>query len=122
MPRVVESVSRTTTGLTTAETNLLASTTITAGSNENSVPIGDADSYAIVLANTGAQNLTVKLYLSAGTSAGLRVQSGVTATVNAGDTWSYQVSGNAMRFLALTGASAASTTNVSADFVATVST
>lgn len=122
MPRVVESVSRTTTGLTTAETNLLASTTITAGSNENSVPIGDADSYAIVLANTGAQNLTVKLYLSAGTSAGLRVQSGVTATVNAGDTWSYQVSGNAMRFLALTGASAASTTNVSADFVAKVST
>lgn len=122
MPRVVESVSRTTTGLTTAETNLLAATTITAGSNTNGVPIGDADSYTIVLANTGAQNMTVKLYLSAGTAAGLRVQSGVTATVNAGDTWSYQVSGNAMRFLALTGASAASTTNVSVDFNATVST
>lgn len=122
MPRVVESVSRTTTGLTTAETNLLAATTITAGSNTNGVPIGDADSYTIVLANTGAQNMTVKLYLSAGTAAGLRVQSGVTATVNAGDTWSYQISGNAMRFLALTGASAASTTNVSVDFNATVST
>lgn len=122
MPRVVRNISRTTTGLTTAETNLLAATTITAGSNTNGVGIGDADSYAIVLANTGAQNMTVKLYLSAGTAAGLRVQSGVTATVNAGDTWSYQISGNAMRFLALTGASAASTTNVSVDFVATVST
>lgn len=122
MPRVIRTISRTTTGLTTAETNLLASTTITAGSNENSVPISDADSYAIVLANTGAQNLTVKLYLGAGTAAGLREQTAVTATVNASATWSYQISGNAMRFLALTGASAASTTNVSVDFNATVAT
>lgn len=122
MPRVVESVSRPTAGLTTAETNLLEATTITAGSNANGVPIGDAESYAIVLANTGAQNMTVKLYLSAGTAAGLREQTAVTATVNAAATWSYQVSGNAMRYLALTGASAASTTNVSVDFVATVST
>ena len=121
MPRVVRTISRTTTGLTTAETNLLAATTITAGSNANGVAISDADSYAIVVANTGAQNITVKLYLSAG-DGGLREQSAVTATVNAGDDWSYQLSGNAMRFLALTGASAASTTNVKADFVATVAT
>jgi hypothetical protein len=121
MPRVVRSISRLTTGLTTAEANLLASTTITAGSNANGVPISDADSYAIVVANTGAQNMTVKLYLSAG-EGGLREQSAVTATVNAGASWSYQLPGNSMRFLALTGASAASTTNVRADFNATVAT
>ena len=121
MPRVVRTISRTTTGLTTAETNILAATTITAGSNANGVAISDADSYAIVVANTGAQNMTVKLYLSAG-DGGLREQSAVTTTVNAAASWSYQLSGNAMRFLALTGASAASTTNVKADLVATVAT
>lgn len=119
MPRVVASEGKTTTGLTTSETNILTSGTITAGSNANGVPIGDADSYALVLANTGAQNLTVKLYLSAG-AGGLREQTGVTATVNAGSTWSYQLSGNSMKFLALTGASAASTTDVRADLIATV--
>jgi len=122
MPRTVETATRTTTGLTTAETNLLAATTITAGSNANGIPIGDADSYAVQIVNTGAQNMTVKLYLSTGGSAGLREQTGATATVNAGASWSYQFAGNSMRFLALTGASAASTTNVTADFVATVAT
>ena len=120
MPRVVVTEGKTTTGLTTAETNLLTSGAITAGSNANGIAINEADSYAVVLANTGAQNLTVKLYLSAG-DGGLREQTALTATVNAGSTWSYQVSGNAMRFLALTGASAASTTNVRADLVGTVS-
>jgi len=119
MPRVVVTQGLTTTGLTTAETNILGSGAITPGSNANGIAINEADSYAIVLANTGAQNLTVKLYLSAGVG-GLREQSGVTATVNAGSTWSYQVSGNAMRLLALTGASAASTTDVRADIVGTV--
>lgn len=120
MPVVVAKRNRTTTGLTTSETNLLDAGAITAGSNTNAVPVGPADSYAIVLANTGAQNMTVKLYLAAGGTAGLREQTAVTATVNAGSSWSYQVSGNAMQYLALTGASAASTTNVVVDFIATV--
>lgn len=122
MPVVVEVQGKTTTGLTTSETNILGSGAITPGSNANSIPIGDADSYTIVVANTGAQNMTVKLYLAAGAVAGLREQTGVTTTVNAGTTWSYQVSGNSARFLALTGAAAASTTNVVADFIATVTT
>ena len=121
MPRIVAAEGKTTTGLTTSETNLLTSGTITAGSNANAIPIGDADSYAIVVANTGAQNMTVKLYLSAG-AGGWREQTAATSTVNAGASWSYQLPGNAMRFLALTGASAASTTNVRADLIATVST
>lgn len=119
MARVVASEGKTTTGLTTSETNILTTGAITPGSNANGIAIGDADSYGIILANTGAQNMTVKLYLSAG-AGGLREQTVVTATVNAGSTWSYQVSGSTMRFLALTGASAASTTNVRADLIATV--
>lgn len=119
MPRTTVVRNRSTT-VTTSQTNLLDSGAITAGANTNAVPIGDADAYAISIANTGAQGITLRLYLGAGGTCGLRVQSAVTATVAAGDSWSYQLSGNAMRFLGLTGQTGASTTTVVADFCAVV--
>ncbi len=119
MPRTTVVKSQSTT-VTTVEINLLGSGAITAGSNVNGVPIGDADAYAIQVANTGATDITLRLYLAAGTTAGLRVQPSITATVATGTTWSYQVSGNAMRVLGLTGQTSASSTTIVADLNAVV--
>lgn len=100
--------------VTTSQTNLLApGTTITAGSNVGGAPLGDADAYALVIANTGATNMDVILWLSAGSNAGLRAQ--LTATVNAGAVYTYQVSGNAARAMAVTATVAAGTTTARAD-------
>lgn len=115
MPRTTI-VKNQSTSVTTSETNLLGSGTITAGSNANAVPIGDCDAYSIAVHNAGAQDITLRLYLAGGSSAALREQSAVTATVASGADWTYQMSGNAMRFLALTGQTGASTATVTADF------
>ncbi len=94
----------------TTETNLLQDAAITVA-----LKLADVESYAIVVANTGAADITLRMYLQAGTVAGLRVQSAVTATVAAGGTWSYQLSGNAMTGISLTGQTAASSTTIVTD-------
>lgn len=105
--------------VTTSDTNLLdPAAAITAGAMTNGVPLGDVESYSIVVTNTGAVDMTVSLWIAAGTNAGLRVQN--TASVTAGSTWTYQYSGNAARALALTAATAASTTTARADFIGVV--
>ncbi len=109
MPRTTIVSGRSVT-VTTTETNLLQNAAITVAT-----PIGDVDSYAIVVANTGAVDITLRMYLQAGTVAGLRIQSAVTATVAAGAAWSYQLSGNAMRGIVVTGQTGASTTTVVCD-------
>ncbi len=119
MPRTTIARSKST-SVTTSEINLLDTGAITAGSVDNTVPLGDVESYAIVIANTGAVDITVRLYLGAGSTCGPRAQSGVTATVGTGATWSYQLSGNAMRSLALTGQTAAGSTTIVADFIGVV--
>lgn len=101
--------------VTTTETNLLASASaITAGALTNGVPLTNVDAYAIQVVNTGATDITLRLYLGVTPNDGLRIQSGVTTTVAAGATWSYQASGNAMGVLAITGQTGASTTTVRA--------
>ena len=119
MPRTTIARSKST-SVTTSEINLLDTGAITAGSVDNTVPLGDVESYAIVIANTGGVDITVRLYLGAGSTCGPRAQSAVTATVGTGTTWSYQLSGNAMRSLALTGQTAAGSTTIVADFIGVV--
>lgn len=103
--------------VTTTETNLLAAgSAITAGAMTNGVPLGDVDAYALQVANTGATDITLRLYLAVTPNDGLRVQSGVTTTVAAGAVWSYQASGNAMSALAITGQTGAGTTTVRASY------
>lgn len=107
--------------VSTAQTNLLQpGTTITAGAMTGGVPIGDADAYSIVVANTGAQDITLSFWLAAGPSAGLRLQTTATVAATSG-VWTYQLSGNAARALAITAVTGASTTTVRADFNAVVS-
>ena len=108
-----------TTSVTTSETNLLDPGAITAGALTNGVPIGDVESYAIVV-SVADVDITLKLYLAAGPTSALRAQADVTATVAAGASWSYQLSGNAMRMLALTGTTASGTATVKADLVGVV--
>lgn len=101
--------------VTTSATNLLQTgVVVTTGSNTGGVPIGNADAYAIVVKNTGATDMTVTLWLSAGPNAGLQAMTTASVTT-AAPVWTYQMSGNAGRFLALTAATAAGTTTAKAD-------
>lgn len=101
--------------VTTTETNLLApASAITAGALTNGVPLTNVDAYAIQVVNNGAVDITLRIYLGVTANDGLRVQSGVTTTLAAGATWSYQVTGNAMGAIAVTGQTGASTTTVRA--------
>ena len=106
--------------VTTSQTNLLESgAAITAGAMTNGVPLGDVESYSIVVRNTGGQNITLSLWLAAGPNTGLQVQLTETVPATTG-VWTYQLSGNAARALALTAVAAASTTTVRADFCGVV--
>jgi hypothetical protein len=105
--------------VTTSRTNLLQpGSTITAGAMTSGVPIGDVESYCAVVANTGAADITLTFWIAAGVSAGLRAQS--TTTVAAGAVWTYQLSGNAARALALTATTASGSTTVRADLIGVV--
>lgn len=107
--------------VTTSQTNLLQpGTTITAGAMTGGIPVGDADAYSIVVANTGAQDITLSFWIAAGPNAGLRLQLTTTVSATSG-VWTYQFSGNAARAIAITAVTGASTTTVRADLNAVVS-
>jgi len=106
--------------VTTSQTNLLDSgAAITAGQLTNGVPLGDVESYSIVVRNTGAQDITLSFWLAAGPNTGLQVQTTATVSASTG-VWTYQMSGNAARSLAITAVTGASTTTVRADFIGVV--
>lgn len=99
-----------------AHVNVLQDAAITAGSNANAISLQAANVYALVVYTT--QEITLRIYRSAGDNAGLRATQSV--TVAAGDSYSLEVAGNAMSHFAVTAQATSTTAAVSADFVAKV--
>jgi hypothetical protein len=106
--------------VTTAQTNLLQpGTTVTAGGLTGGVPLGNVEGYSIVVRNLGEENITVSLWLAAGSNAGLQVQQTQEVPANTG-VWTYQFSGNSAKALALTAVTGSSTSTARADFAGAV--
>lgn len=99
-----------------AQVNVLQDVTITAGSLTGAISLQAANVYALVVYTT--QEITLRIYRGIDANAGLRASQSV--TVAAGATYTYEVAGNAMAYLAVTAQATSTTADVSADFVAKV--
>lgn len=99
-----------------AQVNLLENSTITAGALTNAISVQGANVYSLVV--TTSHEITVRIYKAAGSNAGLRAA--FSQVVAAGDSFTYEFTGNSMQHIAVTGIATSTTATVSADFVAKV--